>query len=134
MDEIGVHSIDLERKMTARRQKNLPLINEPETIILKQKVEAIVEPHMQLRYSDQWRAQSQQMREKLISDVTESLEGALTGVSKSTAQQVNAATKDISDMIRSSQNTNQLGFGIGQILPNITERLFQQGLNNGPAK
>jgi len=134
MDEIGVHSIDLARKMTARRQKNLPLINEPETIILKQKVEAIVEPHMQLRYSDQWRAQSQQMREKLISDVTESLEGALTGVSKSTAQQVNAATKDISDMIRSSQNTNQLGFGIGQILPNITERLFQQGLNNGPAK
>ncbi len=101
--DLGVHTQDLKRKIEERKKTGRETITAEETVRLSNKISAIVEPHMELKYSEQWQTQPDQMKDKIIADVTNSIRGALIETPTTTEQDIDITSAGIGAQLLAEQ-------------------------------
>lgn len=101
--DLGVHTQDLKRKIEERKKTGRETITAEETVRLSNKISAIVEPHMELKYSEQWQTQPDQIKDKIVADITNSIRGALIETPTTTEQDIDITSAGIGAQLLAEQ-------------------------------
>lgn len=96
--DLGSHTEELRRKIEQRKQSGQELITSEETVRLSNKISAVVEPHMELRYSEQWSGQADHIKDQIIGDITNTVKNALVGLPEGTSQAIEQTSAGIGAM------------------------------------
>jgi len=128
--ELNSHSQDLIQKAVSRRQSGRQIMTSEEEVVLRQKVSAVVEPHMELRYGEQWKSQSPQIKNQVVGSITDVMKAALSGTPESLPGSLSGQAKKMQTTI-SSSSPEDAGETIGVEVPRLAESMFGRGMNNG---